>query len=201
MGRQKTYDRDTAVKAAMVTFWKSGYANVGVRQIGDETAINRFALQTDFGGKKGLFLEVLEKYLEISRETVLKPLYECTMDGIIAFFEAVPSASPKDPRCSGCLMVNTVIENAELNMDEVQAIARAHYAEMELLFEQALSLAMAQGYLKPDIVPADAARGLLTYAMGLEVFIRMQADTSAVQQQVDFIVAEIKGWQSTARTQ
>ena len=74
MARAKSYDREVAVEAAMLAFWRKGYGALGVREIESETSINRFALQTDFGGKQGLFLEALQKYLAISDETALKPL-------------------------------------------------------------------------------------------------------------------------------
>lgn len=194
MGRQKTYDRAAAVEAAMTTFWRGGYSNVGVRQIEQDTAINRFALQTDFGGKRGLFLEALEAYLAVSHETVLKPLHRGDLDGVIAFFEAIPKQGSSDPRRCGCLMVNTAIENAELGMDDVQALTEAHYAEMERLFTTALAAAQTAGTIDVALNISDAARALLTFAMGLEVFIRMTSDTGAVSRQVEFIVSQIKGW-------
>lgn len=201
MARQKSYDRKEAVDVAMKTFWQKGYTNVGVRQIERETSINRFALQTEFGGKEGLFLEALDSYLKLSQETALLPLVGRGLDGICEFFELLVSSpdtegqgESQDPRKYGCLMVNTVIENADIGSQNIQKITTAHYDGMQKSFEQCLGIAKLQGELKPQFDVVAAARYLLTFAMGIEVYVRMNGTVDAAREQVDFAMAEVNNW-------
>lgn len=197
MARQKSYDRDEAVENAMLTFWEKGYSNVGVRQLEKETSINRFALQTEFGGKEGLFLEALNKYLEMSDETALKPLKDGGLGALKDFFEVLTTGYENDPRDAGCLMVNTVIENAELGIDSVRQITSTHYDNMQKMFVLALEIARERKEISLDFDIDAAARYLLTFAMGIEVYVRMHLDVNAARKQADFLINEINNWALT----
>ncbi|WP_298357830.1 TetR family transcriptional regulator [uncultured Litoreibacter sp.] len=194
MARAKNYDREKAVEAAMLAFWKKGYGALGVREIESETSINRFALQTDFGGKQGLFLEALQKYLEISDETALKPLQSGGLTALISFFRQLAHGEAEDPRDGGCLMVNTVIENANLGIDDVSELTARHYSNMQRMFELALGWAQEEGELAHDFDLSSAAKMLLTFAMGVEVYVRMNGTVSAASAQVEFLVSQIESW-------
>lgn len=194
MARKKGYDPDQAIEAAMLAFWQKGYGALGVRQIETETSINRFALQTEFGGKKGLFLAALERYLSLSDETSLKPLAAGGIEAIKEFFITLVEGHDNDPRNLGCLMVNTVIENADLQMEDVQKITTQHYDNMRNMFLAALQQARSDGKLDKDFDCEHAARYLLTFAMGTEVFVRMNGHVNAAAPQVEFLLAEIDSW-------
>ncbi len=194
MARAKSYDREVAVEAAMLAFWRKGYGALGVREIESETSINRFALQTDFGGKQGLFLEALQRYLEISADTALKPLQSGGLNALIAFFRQLAQGDAEDPRDEGCLMVNTVIENSYLEIDEVRDVTTNHYNNMQRMFELALGWAQEAGEITRDFERSSAAKMLLTFAMGVEVYVRMNGSVSAASTQVEFLVSQIESW-------
>ena len=65
MGRKRKVDRDTARQSALSAFWVNGYSGLGVRQLEELTGINRFAVQTEFGGKDGLFLDIASLYCSV----------------------------------------------------------------------------------------------------------------------------------------
>lgn len=198
MARAKSYDREVAVEAAMLAFWKKGYGALGVREIESETGINRFALQTDFSGKQGLFLEALQKYLTISDETALKPLQSGGIDALVSFFRQLAKGEDEDPRDAGCLMVNTVIENANLGIDEVNDITTKHYENMQKMFELALGWAQDEGEISRTFDIPAAAKMLLTFAMGVEVYIRMNGSVDIASVQVEFLIQQIETWKVQA---
>jgi AcrR family transcriptional regulator len=194
MARKKSYDRQEAVNAAMLAFWAKGFGSLGVREIEQQTGINRFALQTEFGGKQGLFLEALEAYLELSRQSVLRALKRGSLSGIKEFLDTLVTPVENDPRNLGCLMVNTAIENADLEITDVQELVDRHYENMHALFEDALLEARKAGALPVDFDVAGAARTLLTFSIGLEVYVRMHKDMRAAREQVAFMKKQIDGW-------
>ena len=194
MPRTKSYDRDTAIDDAMRIFWENGYSAIGVRRIEKETSINRFALQTEFGGKQGLFREVLNRYLKVSAETTLKPLQCGGLHALTEFLRAMATRRDSDPRDSGCLMVNTVIDNAALGSKDVRQITAAHFESIRTMIESSLATARDDGEIEPDFDIQAAAQALLTFAIGIQVCVRMDRDVSAARRQVDFLIAQIEGW-------
>lgn len=194
MVRKKSYDRDEAVGKAMHAFWERGFSNLGVREIEQRTGINRFALQTEFGGKGGLFVESLNAYLDLSRQTALKHLQTGGLDAIEAFFRSLTHEETDDPRNAGCLMVNTVIENADLKLVDVQDLTRSHYEGMQTQLERALREAQDQGEITVGFDIPSAAVTLLTLAMGMEVYIRMNGSVDAARPQGAFVEQLINGW-------
>lgn len=196
MPRAKTYDRATALEKARDAFWQYGYDALGVRAIEDLTGLNRFAIQTEFGGKEGLFLEALEDYADMMIEQIITPMSAGGLAAIKDFFMEATIFQQNDPRLFGCLMVNTVIENAARNNTELKKRTDAHYARMLAALEAALNTARKSGDIAEDFDIAEAAAFLLGVAMGIQVCIRMTGALSTARQQVNMVVKTIDSWQN-----
>ena len=61
-GRPRSFDRDKALQAAMLQFWRTGYETTSVADLTQAMAITAPSLYMAFGDKESLFLECLEKY-------------------------------------------------------------------------------------------------------------------------------------------
>ena len=55
MPRERKLTIEEAIEKSMFAFWEHGFG-LGVRNLEQITGINRFMLQTELGGKEGLFL-------------------------------------------------------------------------------------------------------------------------------------------------
>ncbi|MEO1231790.1 MAG: TetR/AcrR family transcriptional regulator [Myxococcota bacterium] len=194
MARKKTYDRREAVERAMLAFLEKGYSNLGVREIEQRTGINRFALQTAFGGKEGLFTEALSAYLEASRAMAERNLAPGGLDAIADFFRERLEGRDDDPRNSGCLIVNTVIENAALGMDGPRERIHAFYADLEQGFRRALERGRERGEVDEALDLEGAALSLVTFAMGIGVFVRLGGHLDAARRQGEFAIGELQRW-------
>ena len=62
LGRPLSFDRDKALDAATVQFWRTGYETTSVSNLTHAMGITAPSLYTAFGDKESLFLECLEKY-------------------------------------------------------------------------------------------------------------------------------------------
>jgi len=196
MPRAKTYDRVTALEKARDAFWQYGYDALGVRAIEELTGLNRFAIQTEFGGKEGLFLEALEGYGDMMIEQIITPISAGGLAAIKQFFMDATIFQENDPRLFGCLMVNTVVENAARNNTELKKRTDAHYARMLAAFKSALNNARKRGEISAGFDIAEAAAFLLGVAMGIQVYIRMTGSLSTARQQVSMVVKTIDSWQN-----
>ena len=196
MPRAKNYDRTTALEKARDAFWQYGYDALGVRTIEELTGLNRFAIQTDFGGKQGLFLEALEHYENAAIKHIIKPLRAGGLTAIKHFFSEATTLQKDDPRVFGCLMVNTVIENAAHNHFELKKRTDAHYARMLDAFTTALGNARKDGEISEDFDIEEAASFLMGLAMGMQVYIRMTGSLSSARHQANMALKTIDTWQN-----
>lgn len=78
-GRPTAFDRDAALQAAMLLFWRRGYESTSVAELTAAMGITPPSLYAAFGDKKGLFRAALARYLDA-------PL------GLDATMDAAPSA-------------------------------------------------------------------------------------------------------------
>jgi AcrR family transcriptional regulator len=61
-GRPKTFDRETALNAAMVLFWKRGFEQTSVDELADAMGIRTSSLYSSFGDKETVFLDAVAHY-------------------------------------------------------------------------------------------------------------------------------------------
>jgi AcrR family transcriptional regulator len=61
-GRPKTFDRETALDAAMLLFWERGFEQTCVDDLATAMGIQTSSLYATFGDKEKLFLETIEHY-------------------------------------------------------------------------------------------------------------------------------------------
>lgn len=78
-GRPAAFDRDAALHAAMLLFWRQGYESTSVADLTAAMGITPPSLYAAFGDKKGLFRAALARYLDA-------PV------GLAAMMNAAPSA-------------------------------------------------------------------------------------------------------------
>lgn len=62
MGRNREFDIDQALDAALCVFWKKGYEGTSYTDLTQATGVERPALYSAFGNKEALFLRVLDRF-------------------------------------------------------------------------------------------------------------------------------------------
>lgn len=78
MAGKKQFDMDTALDAAMIQFWRVGYADTSLDDLSRATGLNRSSIYSSLGDKDTLFLlpEPLRRALrrEVRRRPVVRSL-------------------------------------------------------------------------------------------------------------------------------
>lgn len=64
MGRQREFDTDQALEAALCVFWRKGYEGTSYTDLTQAIGVERPALYSVFGNKESLFRRALERYYE-----------------------------------------------------------------------------------------------------------------------------------------
>ncbi len=63
IGRPREFDRDAALEAAMLLFWRKGFAATSMNELCDTMGVRSPSLYAAFGSKEALYLEAMEHYV------------------------------------------------------------------------------------------------------------------------------------------
>jgi AcrR family transcriptional regulator len=80
IGRPREFDRGAALEAAMLLFWRKGYAMTSMNDLCEAMGIRSPSLYAAFGSKEGLYLEALDHYVR----TVAPPIWDRLGEGVTA---------------------------------------------------------------------------------------------------------------------
>lgn len=194
MARPKSYDRDEAVIKARDAFWEVGYSNLGVRDIEERSGINRFALRTEFGGKEQLFTTCLDSYLDESDEWVLAPMRAGGLDAIQTMMSNLAAPADETNRRFGCLMVNTVIENASAESTAIREKTEHHFGRLEAAARDALRNAARAGELDDGVDTDEAAAFVVGTVIAANVMNRNTKNPTGAHDYVRSAIKTVDTW-------
>ena len=80
VGRPREFDRDAALEAAMLLFWRKGFATTSMNELCDAMGVRSPSLYAAFGSKEALYLEAMEHYVR----TVGPPVWDRLLDATTA---------------------------------------------------------------------------------------------------------------------
>ena len=92
VGRPRRFDPDAVVDGAMRTFWERGYRDTSVERLVEVTGVNPGSLYNAFeGGKRGLFMESLQRYSDLVVPEKLGALEapEASLAEVRAYFDGL----------------------------------------------------------------------------------------------------------------
>lgn len=169
MPRPIAYDAEQVLENALAQFWAEGFKRSSVDAIVAATALNKHSLYQAFGGKNGLFLQVLARYRDQQGQRYLGILdQQRGLAALRAYFDAVLDTA--DQR--GCLLVNTAIELGGADPD-CQRLLTDYYGRVAAAFARALRQGQADGDVRAGLDADATARWLLRMLQGLSVGARL----------------------------
>ncbi|MEW2550057.1 TetR/AcrR family transcriptional regulator [Streptomyces sp. NPDC047002] len=112
MAGKKQFDMDAAVDAAVIQFWRDGYADTSLDDLSQATGLNRSSIYSSLGAKDTLFLRCLERYAARYGEKYDAALSCAASDPVAAvraFFDVTLDriADPELP--DGCLIAQSAM--------------------------------------------------------------------------------------------
>jgi AcrR family transcriptional regulator len=109
IGRPRAFDRDEALEAAMVLFWRKGFAAASMNDLCDAMGVRSPSLYAAFGSKEALYLEAIERYVE----TIGPPIWGKLAEGntarasvenlLLAATESLPKSQETPAGCMAAL--------------------------------------------------------------------------------------------------
>jgi AcrR family transcriptional regulator len=168
-GRPISFDKDTALEAAMLLFWERGYEGTSMADLTQAMGLNPSSIYAAFGDKRALFSHVVERYVDTRTQYATKALEEPTLEKVIrALFDntvAFLTAPGHPPTCmtlSGAVGCSTEAAPAR---DLMTAVRKQN----EVAIRERLLKARKSGELSRDINVDDYTRYLSSILAGLSI--------------------------------
>ncbi|GAA5609575.1 TetR/AcrR family transcriptional regulator [Streptomyces platensis] len=112
MAGKKQFDVDTALDAAMVQFWRAGYADTSLDDLSRATGLNRSSIYSSLGDKDSLYSRCLDRYATrygARYDQALSRASEEPLRAVRAFFEVTLKRIADPDLPDGCLVAQTAM--------------------------------------------------------------------------------------------
>ncbi|MFD7063841.1 TetR/AcrR family transcriptional regulator, partial [Streptomyces sp. NPDC059906] len=156
-GRPRSFDRATALEAALLAFWEHGYEATSVSDLTRVMDIGAPSLYAAFGDKRSLFEEVVQEYGVRYGSFGERALAEepSARAGIERMLREAAAEYTAPGRPHGCLVIHAA---ANCSTAEVEESLRERRNANIAAIESRIGADVAEGVLPPDTDAAALAR-------------------------------------------
>jgi AcrR family transcriptional regulator len=112
MAGRKQFDLEVVLDAAMVQFWRAGYADTSVDDLSRATGLNRSSIYSSLGDKDSLYLRCLDRYATRygdRYDQALSSASEEPLRAVRAFFDVTLQRLADPGLPDGCLVAQTAM--------------------------------------------------------------------------------------------
>ena len=191
IGRPLSFDRDTSLQNAMLTFWRYGYETTSIVELTTAMGITAPSLYTAFGDKKRLFLEAARRYAG-DPEAMAQAIADAptAYDAAHAMLTAAAVAYTGNATPRGCLLASATASGSAASAGVQDAIADIRRSIGER-FRARVDRDVADGVLPPQ-TNAEAVAGLvMTVTQGMSVLARDGTTRTAL---LKIVEVALQGW-------
>ena len=179
-GRPLSFDRDEALRQAMLTFWRHGYETASVAELTAAMGISAPSLYAAFGDKRRLFLEAVRLYAGDPEETdrgiddapSARDAAHALMSGAAAAYTG--KATPR-----GCLLASATASGSAASAD-VQAVVADVRRRVEGRLRTRIERDVRDGALPPGTRAAALAGLVMAVMQGMSVLARDGASRASL---------------------
>lgn len=169
MGRQREFDVQKALDAALCVFWRKGYEGTSYADLTEAVGVERPALYAAFGNKEALFRQVLARYNERFMDYFPVALQLPTAREVAAhiLFGSV-EVNTRFGENRGCLGINGIVAGS----DDAETVRQAlidFRAAAEVQLRERFERAKAEGDLPETTDPDALAAFVLAVSHGMAV--------------------------------
>ncbi|CDF96709.1 MULTISPECIES: TetR/AcrR family transcriptional regulator [unclassified Pseudomonas] len=169
MGRQREFDVDQALDAALCVFWRKGYEGASYTDLTQATGVERPALYSAFGNKEALFRRALERYYEHYLDFLPQAVELPTSREVVErLFRASVELTTRYPDRKGCLGIHGALAGSD-DAEPIRIALIEARAGGETLLRERFERAKEEGDLPPTVDCAALAAFVLALLHGMAV--------------------------------
>ena len=172
IGRPLSFDRDAALKQAMLTFWRHGYETTSIVDLTTAMGVTAPSLYAAFGDKKRLFLEAARRYAG-DPEAVARAIrgaptaYDAARD----LLTQAATAYTGDTTPKGCLLASATASGSAASAEVQRAVADIR-KQIETRLCERIERDISEDAL-PAGTSAEALAGMvMAFVQGMSVLAR-----------------------------
>lgn len=195
MPRKRKLSIEEAVEKSMFAFWQYGFG-LGVRSLEKITGINRFMLQTELGGKEGLFIQAFDAYLDKMEKDLFLPIASGNLDTIVGFLKKQFNDNKNPMACHGCFAVNIMSDENAVS-EEIER-RRRRFMDLNLKsFISALENEQKNNRLKKNLNIEKTANFLTASIFGINILDKIKNNNSHSRPAMEMLVQQMMSWRKT----
>jgi TetR/AcrR family transcriptional repressor of nem operon len=193
MVRQREFDVEKALDAAMQIFWEKGFEATSLSDLTSRMGIQRPSLYSAFGDKKELFEASLRKYTRSHASNVQVKLQNSSSvkEGFRTLFEGIVAEEYSESNNRGCFCINTMVELAPHD-EKLEILTREHQMFLSAIFQETIERGLRSGELEPIMNTKALAQTLVVSLIGLTVMMKSRPERSFVDNSVEVILTLLK---------
>jgi len=188
-GRPREFDRDSALKAAMLIFWKQGYEATSLEHLTEAMGISKPTLYAAFGNKESLFQEAVDTYLSLRAQEYTAAIKLPTVREVAEAWLRLTGGVRKEKDVpAGCLIVQGALAGSSASQsvqDRLAEIRNEGTAQLERRFQRA----KREGDLPGSWEPTLLAQYVSSVASGLAVQSRSGVSAAILNRVIDQVLA------------
>jgi AcrR family transcriptional regulator len=172
-GRPKTFERETALTAAMLMFWQCGYEETGIDDLVRTMGISTSSLYSTFGDKEALFLAALDLY-QSTRGSYTKTALEgssLARDSFRSLFDIAAFELTRRDQPKGCMLALSM-PTCSPNLEPLRGKINRKRALSLTGFRDRLKAAKDSGELPASVDIEILAEFLMTTLQGMSLRAR-----------------------------
>ena len=197
IGRPREFDRGAALDAAMVLFWRKGFAAASMNDLCDAMDVRSPSLYAAFGSKEALYLEAIQRYVEVFGPPVWDELAEgaTARAGVENLLLAATESLPESHVTPGGCMAALAAVCDEWPAGIAQVVRKIR-AEMLGMLRSRLEAGVANGELPTTTDIEGLSRFYFSVYQGMAVQAR---DGAGAPELKGVVAAAMSAWPSNGR--
>ncbi|ASA19716.1 TetR/AcrR family transcriptional regulator [Paenibacillus donghaensis] len=177
MVRQREFNEDEVLEAAMLTFWEKGFEATSLSDLTARMGIQRPSIYSAFGDKQQLFEAALRKYASKHAAEVRSKLQSqsSAKAALREYFRGLVAEEYEGGDGRGCFCINTMVELAPHD-ERFEILTREHQMYLATIFQETLERGVQSGELGAQIQPRVLAQTFVIFLIGLTVMMKSRPE-------------------------
>lgn len=192
-GRPRGFDRDQALEAALMEFWRHGYEATSIATLTKAMGINPPSLYAAFGDKRRLFTAAVQRYAQTHGDYGTRALGQPTARGVVeTMLRLAATGYTQAGHPPGCLVIDGATNTSQASQDVAEEL-RGYREGTKQAIAKRISADVEAGALPPGTDAAGLATFYAAVIQGMSTQARDGASEADLQRVADVALAAWPG--------